>query len=290
MVVSIEDSKGNILSFSNKASGVVISVDGKSAKPEDVKVGYTVKLYTDSTTVKGVEAVSRLDINKTVSGEIIEVTSSSIEIKLSNGKTEKYDIASKADVEKNGKDASVSDLASGDDAEIKIEKSIVTQIDADSVKRTLKDVVIKGVTINSNSSAVLTFMDEDGEIRKMNLSSSSVIYMKNSRADISDIKIGYEADVYANSNEILDLTLYSQTKGEVFTGTIEDINTRDDYFMMKGSDGKTIKVMMDSGTDIFDYITGKAQYIRDLEEDQKVIVTGYEGIDVIEATKVSYYY
>lgn len=71
----------------------------------------------------------------------------------------------------------------------------MTQIDADSVKRTLKDVVIKGVTINSNSSAVLTFMDEDGEIRKMNLSSSSVIYMKNSRADISDIKIGYEADV-----------------------------------------------------------------------------------------------
>ena len=290
MVVSIEDSKGNILSFSNKASGVVISVDGKSAKPEDVKVGYTVKLYTDSTTVKGVEAVSRLDINKTVSGEIIEVTSSSIEIKLSNGKTEKYDIASKADVEKNGKDASVSDLASGDDAEIKIEKSIVTQIDADSVKRTLKDVVIKGVTINSNSSAVLTFMDEDGEIRKMNLSSSSVIYMKNSRADISDIKIGYEADVYANSNEILDLTLYSQTKGEVFVGTIEDINTRDDYFMMKGSAGKTIKVMMDSGTDIYDYLTGKAQYIRDLEEDQKVIVTGYEGIDVIEATRVSYYY
>lgn len=47
---------------------------------------------------------------------------------------------------------------------------------------------------------------------------------------------------------------------------------------------------MDSGTDIFDYITEKAQYIRDLEEDQKVIVTGYEGIDVIEATKVSYYY
>ena len=166
----------------------------------------------------------------------------------------------------------------------------MTQIDADSVKRTLKDVVIKGVTINSNSSAVLTFMDEDGEIRKMNLSSSSVIYMKNSRASVSDIKIGYEADVYANSNEILDLTLYSQTKGEVFIGTIEDINTRDDYFMMKGSDGKTKKVMMDSDTDIFDYITGKAQYIRDLEKGQKVIITGYEGIDVIEATKVSFYY
>ena len=290
MVVTIEDSRGNILGFSNKASGVVVAVDGKSANPEDVKVGYSVKLYTDSTTVKGLEAVSKLDVNKTELAEIVEATTSYIEIKLSNGKTEKYDIGSKVDVQKNGKSASVSDLASGDEAKIKIEKSIVTEIEAKSIKRTLKDVIIKGVTINSNSSALVTFMDEDGAIRKMNITNSSVIYMKNSRAGISDIKIGYEADVYANSNEILDLTLYTQTKGEVFVGTITDVNTKEDYFFMKDSEAKTIKVMMDSKTDIYDYITGKAQYVRDLEKGQKVIITGYEGIDVIEATRVSYYY
>jgi len=290
MVVTIEDSKGSILGFSNKASGVVVSIDGKSAKPEDVKVGYSVKLYTDNSTVKGLEAASKLDVNKTESAEIIEVTSSSIEIRLSNGKTEKYDIGSKAYVQKNGKDASVSELASGDEATIKIEKSIVTDIEAKSVKRTLKDVVIKGVTMNSNSSAIVTFVDEDGAIRKMNITNASVIYMKNSRASVSDIKIGYEADVYANSNEILDLTLYSQTKGEIFVGAITDINTKEDFFFMKDSDGKTIKVMMDSKTDIYDYITGKDQYVRDLEKGQKVIITGYEGIDVIEATRVSYYY
>ena len=50
------------------------------------------------------------------------------------------------------------------------------------------------------------------------------------------------------------------------------------------------KFIIDHLQDIFDYLTGKAQYIRDLEKGQKVIVTGYEGIDVIEATKVSYYY
>lgn len=290
MVVTIENSKGSILGFSNKASGVVVSIDGKSAKPEDVKVGYSVKLYTDNSTVKGLEAASKLDVNKTESAEIIEVTSSSIEIRLSNGKTEKYDIGSKAYVQKNGKDASVSELASGDEATIKIEKSIVTDIEAKSVKRTLKDVVIKGVTMNSNSSAIVTFVDEDGAIRKMNITNASVIYMKNSRASVSDIKIGYEADVYANSNEILDLTLYSQTKGEIFVGAITEINTKEDFFFMKDSDGKTIKVMMDSKTDIYDYITGKDQYVRDLEKGQKVIITGYEGIDVIEATRVSYYY
>lgn len=290
MIVMIEDSKGYILGFSNKASGVVVAVDEKSAKPEDIKVGYTVKLYTDSTTVKGIEATSMQDVNKTEKAEVIEVTSSSIEIKLSNGKTEKYDIASRPDVEKNGKSASVSDVASGDEVKVKIEKSIVTQIDANSVKRTLKDVVIKGITINSNSSAIVTFMDKDGQVRKMNIGSASVIYMKNSRASVSDIKIGYEADVYANSNEVLDLTLYSQTKGEVFVGSITDVNTKEDYFLMKDSDGKTKKVIIDSKTDIFDYITGKAQYIRDLEKGQKVIITGYEGIDIIEATKVSYYY
>lgn len=289
MVVTIEDQKGNILSFSNKASGVVVSLDEKSAKPEDIKIGYNVKLYTDSTTLKGLEAVSKVNINKTLDGEIVSVKSSFMKIKVSASKTEEYDISANADVEKDNKDAKISELLEGDEVTVKIENSVITEIEAKTVKRTLKNVVIKGVVINSNSSAKLSFVDEDGDLREMNITSNSSIFMKNKRALVSDIKIGYEADVYANSNEILDLTLYSETKGAVFTGVIEEVNIKEDYFYIETADGKTKKVVIDSKTDVYDQVSNKLKDPRDLDEGLNVIINGYEGIDVIEATKIFYY-
>lgn len=289
MVLTIEDSKGNILSFSNKVSGVVVSLDGKSAYPENIKQGYEVKLYTDGTTVKGIEALSEQDVNKTLYGEIVSVRSSSIKIRNEKGKVEEYDISSRAEITKDKKDARVGDLSEGDDITATIKNSIITEIDAKTVKRTFKNVVIKGLTVNSNSSATVIFSDEYGDIREMNLTSNSYVYMKNKKVSISDIKIGYEADIYANSNEVIDLTLYSQTKGEVFTGVIEDVNVREDYLYIKDKEGKSKKVVMTSKTEIYDYITNKMQYPRDLSKGQSVIITGYEGMDVIEAIKISYY-
>jgi len=289
MIVTIEDSRGSILSFSNKVSGVVVALDEKSAKPEDIKVGYTVKLYTDNTTIKGIEAVSKLNVSKTLDGEVVSVRSSSMKIRISGGKSEEYDLADKVRVEKDRKDAKISDLVDGDEVKVKIENSLITEIDAKTVKRTLKNVVIKGITINSNSSAKLSFIDEDKELREMNITGNSSVFMKNKRVNISDIKIGYEADIYANGNEVLELTLYSETKGEVFTGVIEEVNIRSDYFYIKTSDGKTKKVIIDSKTDVYDQVSNRLEDPRDLEKGLSVIINGYEGIEVIEATKIFYY-
>ncbi len=289
IVVTIEDTKGSILSFSNKASGVVVALDDKQAYPEDIKTGYEVKLYTDGTTVKGIEAFSKLDVNKTLYGEIVSVRSSSIKIRNDKGKVEEYDISSRADVIKDKKDAKISDLTEGDDITATVKNSIITEIESKTVKRTFKNVIIKGLTVNSSSSAKIIFSDEYGDIREMNLNSNSYVYMKNKKVGISDIKVGYEADIYANSNEVIDLTLYSQTKGEVFTGIIEDLNVREDYLYIKDNDGKSKKVIMTSKTEIYDYVTNKVQDSRDLAKGQNVIITGYEGMDVIEAIKISYY-
>lgn len=289
IVVTIEDTKGNILSFSNKTNGVVVAIDGKQAYPENIKTGYEVKLYTDGTTVKGIEAESETDVNKTVYGEILVVKSSSIRIRTDKGKLEEYDVSSRADIIKDKKDVRITDLTEGDDITAKVENSVITKIEAKAIKRTFKNVVIKGLTVNSSSSAKLIFSDEYGDVREMNLNSNSYIYMKNKKVSISDIKVGYEADVYANSNDIIDLTLYSQTKGEVFTGTIDEVNIKEDYLYIKDKEGKSKKVVMNSKTEIYDYITNKMQYARDLAKGQSVIITGYEGIDVIEAIKISYY-
>lgn len=289
IVVTIEDTKGNILSFSNKTNNIVVAIDGKQAYPQNIKTGYEVKLYTDGTTVKGIEAESEADVNKTIYGEILVIKSSSIRIRTDKGKLEEYDVSSRADITKDKKDVRITDLAEGDDITAKVENSVITQIDAKAIKRTFKNVVIKGLTVNSSSSAKLIFSDEYGDVREMNLNSNSYIYMKNKKVSISDIKVGYEADVYANSNDIIDLTLYSQTKGEVFTGTIDEVNIKEDYLYIKDKEGKSKKVVMNSKTEIYDYITNKMQYARDLAKGQSVIITGYEGIDVIEAIKISYY-
>lgn len=81
VIVIITDNSGRLLSYTNRSTGVITSLDGKSVEPATLREGYNVKLYTDGTTLKGIEATSVAAVNKTLSGEVVSVTSSNIRIK-----------------------------------------------------------------------------------------------------------------------------------------------------------------------------------------------------------------
>lgn len=287
-IVLITDARGEIKSYTNRLNGVVVSLDGKSADLLAIREGFNVKLYTDGTTLKGIEGTSISTINKDTKGEIASITSNAVKIKSGNV-TEEFTFASNAKVMKDGKEARILDLKVGDDITARIENSMVISAEAKTVRRTMKNVVIKGVTSFSNGSANIIIADEQGNQYTMEFTTNSTAYMSNKKVGVNSIAVGYEADIYANSSEILDITLYGEARGTVITGVITDTNLRDDIIYVKKSDGKEIKVFIKRGAEVYDQITNNKKRVDDLAKNQNVIINGFEASNSFEATRIAFY-
>ncbi len=288
VILIITDNSGNLRSFTNRAAGVVSTLDGKSAELLALREGFGVKLYTDGTTLKGVEATTATTVNKTLSGEVVSVTSNNIRIKNGNV-TEEYGIANNVSVTRDGKSARVLDIVSGDSISATIQNSLLVSADAKTVKRTMRNVVVRSVTSYSNGSAEIVVQDEQGNQYTMQFTSNSAAYMNNKKVGTSSIAIGYEVDIYANSNEILDITLYGQAKGTVMTGVVTEVNYRDDVLYVKKMDGKEVKVVLAPRAEVVDQLTQNRKYIDDISKGDQVILNGYDGINYFEANRVAFY-
>lgn len=289
VIVTITKDSGAIASFTSRAAGVVVGIDGKSATTSDIKEGYSVKLYTEGITLKGVEVTSTATtVNKTMTGEIASIGRNSIKIR-NKSVVEEYDLSSNADIIRNDKAAKLADLVPGDSISVKIQNSLITSVDAKMVKRTLLNATIVGFTSYSNGSASIIATDEAGNKYDFEFTANSVAFMNNKKVGVTAIAVGYEADIYANSNEITDIILYGQGKGENLEGTITEINYREDYFYIKKADGKELKVLLSRDTVISEWPASQKKSIDDLEKGYKVILNGYEGTNTFSATNVAYY-
>ena len=288
-IVNILKDNGVTGQYSNRLASVIVSIDGKAADIRDVKEGYTVKLYADGITLKGVEVVSTVTtINKNISGEILSVSSKAVKIK-DRTLAEEFDFASNVKVTKNGKEARVSDLVSGDSVDAKIQNSLAVSIDAKTVKRNMLNVTIRGVTSYANGSAAVIIQDENGNQYDMQFTQSSRAYLNSKQVGVGSLAVGYEADVYANSNEILEIFLQGKAKDNVVIGVITDINYRDEYLYVKKSSAEEIKVTTSRDTDIRDRLSGTSKSFDNLEKGQNVIINGFDGINAFDASKIEYY-
>lgn len=290
IILSIVDKAGNLSSYTNRVSGVVINLDGRVGDIRALREGYSVKLYTDGTTLKGIEAssVSKNNVNKDLMGEIVGVDSNRVKIRNGNV-VEEYNFAANAGINKNGKSARALDLIVGDSVTAKIQNSLVVSLEAKTVRRTMKNVVIKGITSYSNGTASIIISDENGTNYTMEFTANSSAYMNNKKVGLSSISVGHEADIYANSNEILDITLYGEARGTVITGVITDLNLRDDILYVKKADGKEIKVVILRNAEIVDQLTNRVKSVDSLSKNDNVIINGFEGINTFEATRIAFY-
>lgn len=293
LILTLTDKLGNTNIFTNRTSGIILSKDGKIVLPQNLREGQSVKLYTDGTTVKGIEIIEekvQSIINKKVSGEIYSINASSGKLKIKEGNIiEEYNISKNISITKNNKNSSIYDIISGDIADVEIKNSEVTSIVAKSVKKTLKNVTIKAITSYANGTATITIIDAQGNTHQMEYTQDSVAYQNNRIVTLSALSVGYEADVYANSNEILDMTIFGRSQGTLMVGVINYVDLRNDSIYIDTKNEKDLRVIMGKDIEIISQLTNKEMSIYDLEKGQNVIINGYEGNGVFEATRISYY-
>lgn len=293
-IITIVDNYGNVNMFTNRTSGVVVVRDKKSYNINQIKEGQVVKLYTEGTTLKGVEVVSDKEIvqatNKNFSGEVVSINANKNSIKIKDGRVvEEYDILASADITKNGRPAKIYDISLGDNVNVQVKNSVIVSLDAKTVKRVFKNAVIKGITSYANGTASVVIEDEDGQRHNMEYTQDSVTYRNSKVEGLSALAVGYEVDVYANSNQILDITVFGRTQGTVITGVITYINTREDSIYVETKDRKEVRVIIDRNAAIVNQITNRTMSIYDLEVGKNVILNGYDGANVFEATRVAFY-
>lgn len=151
------------------------------------------------------------------------------------------------------------------------------------------NVTIRGVTSYANGSAAVIIQDENGNRYDMQFTQSSRAYLNSKQVGVGSLAVGYEADVYANSNEILEIFLQGKAKDNVVIGVITDINYRDEYLYVKKSSAEEIKVTTSRDTDIRDRLSGTSKSFDNLEKGQNVIINGFDGINAFDASKIEYY-
>lgn len=294
IILSITDRLGNTSSFTNRTGGIIVSRGGKLALPQNISEGQSVKLYTDGTTLKGVEIIAERPesnlVTKNFTGEIAEVNSGANTIKIRNGRElEEYKLSKDVIINKDGRVAQIYTLLPGDSADIAIKNSEIISINAKTVKRTLKNVVIKAITSYANGTATVTIVDEKGITYQMEYTANSVAYQNNKIINLSALSVGYEADVYANSSEIIDITIFGRTQGTLLTGVITNIDLRNDTIYVETKDKKEVRVIFDRNVEVINQVNNRKMTIYDLEKGQNIIINGYEGNNVFEATRIAYY-
>lgn len=294
IILSITDRLGNTNSFTNRTSGIIVSRGGKLALPQNISEGQSVKLYTDGTTLKGVEIVAERPetalVTKNLSGEIAELNINANTIKIRNGKDlEEYKFAKNIEITKDGRVGQLYNLLVGDSADVVIRNSEITSINAKTVRRTLKNVVIKAITSYANGTATVTIVDEKGVTYQMEYTVDSIAYQNNKIISLSALSVGYEADVYANSNQIIDITIFGRTQGTLLTGVVTHIDLRNDTIYVETKDKKEVRVIFDRNVEVINQVNNKKMSIYDLEKGQNLIVNGYEGNNIFEATRIAYY-
>lgn len=185
---------------------VRVKIDRRRAAFDDLKKGYSAKLYLDRNgRVIEIEANSE-NANKTVKGTVVEVDAHGyfkITIEDRYGKETKYDVDDDVSVEIDGRKRSFSYLEKGYEVKLYLTYSDkVIKIEAESrqtkISGTIKDVDLTGkwhIDLEDNKGKVETYLVDDGvDVR-----------IDGRRADFRDLKKGYKAEIHLRSDVVVEI-------------------------------------------------------------------------------------
>lgn len=261
-----------------------IYVDNTKANFVDLSVGDFVKVTLTGS--KGT-MVSTEDKSSSVKGTLVESTYDNdnhvfFEVEDEDGNEYTYIASSKGvAVKRDGEDAEVKDLTSGDEVTLTLSYGKVTRIVAkgktESIEGLLTEIII------SNTPALT--ITKDGKSNTYKLRSDAAITIAGVKGTIYDLRPNITVSGTLNSNEIKTLaasTIVTDEKGEI-AGEVTGKNTTYKVITVKDDD-KNVHSVYYNGSTTFLNSNGSATTYKAIEEGSKVSITGAYKNGVFEAT------
>lgn len=262
ITVNNEDGKRETYKISDNA---IITRDGKSALLENIQNTDMVHLEIKGSRVVKIIAESA---EKTAKGTVkgISFSTGKPEITIVSGDREvTYPVDNNADVERNGKGSKLSDIRKGDKVTLTLTYNIVTEIEAESVNRSVEGT-IEGFSLTEDLSIVV--LTEDNQMETFILTSDARIRMDGNTISIDQLPLGikgYYVELRTESDVVVRMDIETKSFQKEISGTIKHID----------KDAKLIVISEEY------YIEGRKQYIDRLvyyDEDDTLFVEGNSTI------------
>lgn len=233
-------------------TNIKVTLDGKASNVYSLSADDKVSFEVVNGAVTEVEAFSK---SGSVTGYVKKIDSNGKYMIITDKKDDdvdyRFNIDSKADVERNGEDAELSDVRVGDDVTLSLKYAVITDIDAESVTRkvtgVLKEIVISG-------EPKVTIQDEDKKLVTYQLSPEFEVEIDGKSAGLYDLRLNYELVLRLETDIVKTIEADDQVVISTITGEIESISTSDDTIKLTDSSTKkTVYVRYTSNTTLEDY-------------------------------------
>jgi len=264
-----------------------ITLDGEDAYVSQLDKGDKVDFKVENSRIVEIYAESEyLEIE----GSIVEVMFNPLPVLLiedEDGERYKFEIDSKARIERNNKRAQISDLRKVDKVKIEVEYSIITEIDAEVVE--IEDEgSIQSIFISN--SPELTIKNKDGEISTYTISKDVDIEIDRKDSDIYGLRLGYYAELEIEGSEIVAIDAEAREQSEKYEGVVESVISKSDIIVITVPNNTTdeeevITIYVTDDTTILAPDGSKAR-ISDIEIGDEILVMGSSDGSTFTANSV----
>ena len=286
MSIVIIGPDGMYTSFYNDLDDVEFKEGNVASSISNIKQGDIVKVLYEGTN-KVVAVISQGQEQKvngiftsTGSGDVVQI--------MSNGIVQSFLYDSQTKVTLDGITSDIRAIRADDRLDIFVVGGKATQINAYSTAVStarLKNLVITQVKIGTSESNI-TAQDSAGKSYSFIITPETRIRINNSSKSVSDLQIGYEADIYANGTKAEEIVSYGNYNESVTEGTVSAIDTQNGFIEVEKSDKSIIKVYYNRSTQIEDVRSGNLIDARKIFRGDGVIIVGIEQMGAIEANRI----
>lgn len=257
----------------------------KTTKVIDLKPGDEITVEIEE---ENIVAGSISTVNKTVDGTITEMNDSQITVKESTGLFS-YEIANDSEMTVDRRVInSISELSVGDLINAKVVNSEIITLDATTIQRTMKNVVITGIA-QSSSGTIITFKDTDANIFTKTTSSDTSYIVKGREKSLSDIALAYECDIIVKGSRLITLETQGDYKLIKITGKVDQVDIKDKKVTVTDSYGDSYTVNVDYDTVITSFSSVENKTIKNIFEGDNIVVEGSDNNSTITAHKIIFW-
>jgi hypothetical protein len=264
-----------------------ITLDGKEVFLYNLKKNDSVEIVVRNSKAVEIKATSK---NRTIEGVIKEVSfipEPVIVIEDKTGTVHEYSIDNEIDIERNGDDAEITELRSGDKVQLELEYDVITDIIAEVVRKE-DEGTIKSILISKNPE--ITILNKDGDEVTYQLSSFADIEVDKETSDIYGLKLGYYVELKVEGNEIIELEADVRETSNRYEGRVSYVNNDAELIVLSVIDPVTneIKfytVTVSRDTSYFDVDGSKGRFSH-IDKNDVIMVMGELSGDNIVARSI----
>lgn len=305
----ILDANGNEVPITTKLTGqaleVTLGMEGSTEYITSAKLATAGTSSSSSTTPSTSTVVDNNNVTEAVGTLEANVTNGICNMKLIDGTTKTYILDTNCEITLNGKVANEKDLLAGDSVNVKLNGSIITQIQATAnpnrqntsddaiqsvgerkiIQGTLSQIIISAtpqVTVNVNNTPTTYTLATNAEIYDIN---------KDKNIAIRDLHLGQKVKLIVENNLVVTLKTDSASDEVNIMGSIVRVGKRAEYIdVLLDYDpisGKSkVEKRVNLSDDVRVLINGKNKDIDDLDKNMGIVVN-YQYLDDVVPQKIT---